>query len=57
MRTLAALISILAVAWLTYRLRPVAPVPAPRLFGAERGAAVRVGRRWIAVRVQIGGVL
>ena len=43
MKFLAALISILAVAWLTYRLRPVAPVPAPRMFGAERGAAVRVG--------------
>ena len=56
MRTLAALISILAVAWLTYRLRPVAPVP-PRACSGRRGAAVQVGRRWIAVRVQIGGVL
>jgi len=54
MKTIAALISILAVAWLAYRLRPVAPTLAPRLFGAERGVAVRVGRRWIAVRVQVG---
>lgn len=25
--------------------------------GAERGAAVRVGRRWLVVRVQVGVVL
>jgi len=54
MRTLAALLSILIIAWLALRLRPAVR---QRVFGIERGAAVRVGRRFVAIRVQIGGTL
>lgn len=54
MRTFAVLLSILIIAWLALRLRPAVR---QRVFGIERGAAVRVGRRFVAVRVQIGGAL
>lgn len=54
MKLLAALLSTLIIAWLALRLRPAVR---QRVFGIERGAAVRVGRRFVAVRIQIGGVV
>ena len=40
MKLLAALLSILIIAWLALRLRPAVR---QRVFGIERGAAMRVG--------------
>ncbi len=54
MKLLALFLSLFAVAWLALRLRPMRP---RRTWGIERGAAVRVGRRFVAVRIQIGGVV
>jgi len=51
MKTLTALISLFAVLYLALRLRPSRPTV---VRGIERGAAVRVGRRWLVVRVQVG---
>ena len=51
MKLLAALISLFAVLYLALRLRPARPAVAR---GIERGAALRVGRRWLVVRVQVG---
>ncbi len=51
MKLLAALLALFAVAYLALRLRPARPVV---VRGIERGAAVRVGRRWLVVRVQVG---
>lgn len=51
MKTLAGLLSIVAVLYLALRLRPARPAI---VRGIERGAAVRVGRRWLVVRVQVG---
>lgn len=51
MKLLAALLSLFAVLYLALRLRPARPA---RVVGLERGAAVRVGRRWLVVRVQVG---
>lgn len=51
MKLIAALLSILAVAYLALRLRPARPAI---VRGIERGAAVAIGRRWLVVRVQIG---
>ena len=54
MKLLAALLSTLIIAWLALRLRPARP---QRAWGIERGAAVRIGWRFVAVRIQIGGVV
>ncbi len=54
MKLFAALLSLFVIAWLALRLRPARPM---RAWGMERGTAVRVGRRFVAVRVQIGGVV
>ena len=51
MKTIAALLSLFAVLYLALRLRPARPAV---VRGIERGAAVRVGRRWLVVRVQVG---
>lgn len=51
MKTIAALLSLCAVLYLALRLRPVRPAV---VCGIERGAAVRVGRRVLVVRVQVG---
>lgn len=51
MKLFAALLSICAVLYLALRLRPARPAI---VRGIERGAAVRVGRRWLVVRVQVG---
>lgn len=59
MKFLAALLSLFVVAWLTLRLRPAQPrhVYPVRAWGIQRGKALRFGRRWVAVRVQIVGEL
>lgn len=51
MKLLAALISLFAVLYLALRLRPARPAV---VRGIERGAAVRVGRRVLVARIQIG---
>lgn len=51
MKLFAALLSICAVLYLALKLRPARPAV---VRGIERGAAVRVGRRWLMVRVQVG---
>ena len=51
MKLLTATLSLFAVLYLALRLRPARPTG---VRGIEHGAAVRVGRRWLVVRVQVG---
>lgn len=59
MKLLAALLAVFAFVYLALRLRPARPAAPVALWRVDRGLGISVGRRWMAVRIniQVGGVL